>query len=222
MTLRERCHGISLGIFAGDLGALARESESARAWGSDIIHFDVMDGVFVPQMIGGPGFVKALAGDSVMDVHLMVQKPAEQVESYVAAGADILTIHAEADDCGGAIRKARQAADDAGRAVLVGVALMPGTTLAEAEDALNLEPDIILVLALDPREKAPADVTAACARIADLRARCPDALIAFDGGVTEDTMPEIAAARPDMVVSGSAVMKAADRQAAFQAMSNQL
>lgn len=216
-SLRARARGISLGLYAADLGDLRGAANRAVGWGCGILHFDVMDGVFVPGMTAGPGFVASLDSGALRDVHLMVENPAEHVASYVKAGADLITVQAESNGAGEAIAAIRAAAD---RPVLAGLALMPGTSLDEVCDLLDMKPDMILVLSLDPRTKNPPDITAACARITELRARfgADGPLLAFDGGVTLDTIGEIAACGPDMIVSGSAVLGAPDPKSAFQAM----
>ncbi len=212
-NLKSRAKGISLGLFAADLGNLRRAAQNVAEWDCDILHFDIMDGVFVPQMIGGPGFVAAMDLGLLRDVHLMVQNPAAHVESYIKAGADMITVHAESDNATEAI-KIIQASK---RPVMAGLALMPGATLDDAAPLLALNPDMILVLSLDPRG-TPADITAACARLTELREIAPDAMLAFDGGVTLDSITEIAACAPDMVVSGSAVLGAKKPKRAFAAM----
>lgn len=211
--LKSRAKGISLGLFAADPGNLRRTAQNVAEWGCHILHFDIMDGVFVPQMIGGPSFVEAMGPGLLRDVHLMVRNPAAHVESYIKAGADMITVHAESENAAEAI-KIIQASE---RPVLAGLALMPGTTLDDAAPLLALVPDMILVLSLDPRG-TPADITAACARLTGLRKIAPDAVLAFDGGVTLDSIAEIAACAPDMVVSGSAVLGAEKPEAAFAAM----
>ncbi len=232
--LRQRVRGISLGLFAADLGQLRAAAEQVAAWGGDIVHFDIMDGVFVPQMTGGPGFVRAIGMPSsgegagaqgpLRDCHLMIRDPLSHVASYVNAGADIITVHAESENAGRALDAIRDAARKAARPVLAGLSLMPGTSLQQAEPLLALNPDLILVLSLDPRDGAAPDIPAACARLEELRARRKDAeqLLAFDGGVTLDSMPRIAACKPDMVVSGSAVFKADDPSAAYAEMAGML
>lgn len=218
--LKSRSRGISLGLFAADLANLQEAANSAASWGCDLLHFDVMDGVFVPGMTAGPGFVKALDTGMLRDVHLMVEKPAQHVASYVKAGADIITVHAEAKGAAEAISAIRLSAAAAGHPVLAGLGIMPGTSLEKISDLLDLKPDLILVLSLDPRGKIPPDITAACDRLTELRAMfgASGPLLAFDGGVTLDSIAEIAACQPDMIVSGSAVFGAGNPQAAFKAM----
>ncbi len=218
--LRARARGVSLGLYAADLGNLRAAAELAVGWGCTILHYDVMDGVFVPGMTAGPGLVAATDIGLLRDVHLMVQNPADHVGSYVSAGADMITVHAESNGAGDAIKAIRKAADAADRPVLAGLALMPGTSLDSVSGLLDMDPDMILVLSLDPRDKAPPDIATACARVAALRARLgPQApLLAFDGGVTLDSIAEIAACAPDMIVSGSAVLGAPDPKTAFEIM----
>lgn len=219
-TLKSRSRGISLGLLAADLGNLRAAAKDAASWGCDIMHFDVMDGVFVPGMTAGPGFVKALDTGMLRDVHLMVEHPAKHVASYVKAGADIITVHAESEGAAEAINTIRLSAGETGCPVLAGLGIMPGTSLADISDLLDLKPDMILVLSLDPRGKNPPDISAACDRLRELRNMFgPDGpLLAFDGGVTLDSIAEIAACKPDMIVSGSAVLGAANPQQAFNAM----
>ena len=209
---------LSLGIFAADFGALNAEARDVESWGGELLHFDVMDGVFVPTLTGGAGFVAGHSDDLSMDVHLMVQRPADQVEDFVKAGADILTIHIESDEPEKALNTARMTARALGKDILVGYALMPGTDLALLDALLETRPDIILVLALDPRTGGQVDVSAACARVRRLKELHPSVLVEFDGGVTMDTVAEIAASGADLIVSGSAIFKAQDRLAAFKEM----
>ena len=209
---------LSLGIFAADLGLLRSESREVQSWGAELLHFDVMDGVFVPQFTGGAGFVAGHSDNLLMDVHLMVQRPSDHVDSFVKAGADILTIHAEAEAPAEALGKARKTAQELGKEILVGYALMPGTELVLLDPLWETRPDIILVLALDPRIGNEVDVSAACDRVRLLKSQFPGVLVAFDGGVTMDTAAEIAASGAELIVSGSAIFKAKDRSRAFKEM----
>lgn len=216
--LKHKKSRLSLGIFAADLGALASVGRDVASWGAELLHFDVMDGVFVPHFTGGPGFVAGHSDDLLMDVHLMVQRPADHVEAFVKAGADIVTIHVESYEPAAALTKAREAAQDLGKNILAGYAVMPGTDLTSLEALSASKPDIILVLALDPRTTDPVDVSAACDRVQLLRSKFSDAVIQFDGGVTMNTIAEITASGADLIVSGSAIFKAQDRSAAFNEM----
>ncbi len=176
-----------------------------------------MDGVFVPTLTGGPGFVAALDVGLPRDVHLMVDAPGRQVAAFAEAGADVITVHAEAHDTVEAIAGIRAAANQLRRPILAGLALMPDTAIDTVADLLDLEPDLILVLAVDPRRKAPPAIEPALAKLAALKARrfkVPP-LLTFDGGVSLTTIDAVAAGAPDLVVSGSAVFAAPDPEAAF-------
>ncbi len=105
--LRARLSGLSLGVFAADHGRLHAAAERAAAWGAAALHFDVMDGVFVPAITGGPAFVAALDVGLPRDVHLMVDAPSRQVAAFADAGADVITVHAEAPDAAEAIAAIR-------------------------------------------------------------------------------------------------------------------
>ena len=216
-SLRERARGISVGLFAAPLGALAEAARDMAGWGAGVVHFDVMDGVFVPQITAGPGFVKALDTEMLRDVHLMVSDPAAQIDAFAEAGADILTLHAEAPTAGAALDAVRAASDRLGRPILAGLAVMPGTPLDSLAPLLDPMPDLILVLALDPRDGAPANLARAGERLAALTEMVAPhrPLMAIDGGVTLDTIADAAASGPDMIVSGSAIFRAAAPAAAF-------
>lgn len=215
--LKSRTRGLSIGLFASDLGNLRRSAQNIAEWGCNILHFDVMDGVFVAEMIGGPGFVAATDVGMLRAVHLMVQNPKTHIDSYIRAGADIITVHAESDNAAEAIERIKAAEKTACRPVLTGLALMPGTPLEQAAPLLALAPDMILVLSRDPRGTS-ADIAAACARVTELRSIAPDAVLAFEGGVTKETIEEIAACAPDVVVSGSAILSVKKPKRAYDAM----
>ena len=215
-ALKSRARGISLGLYAGDPGALAATARTAQGWGATILHFDEMDGSFVPGFLGGPalvGAVRKAAPKAFLDVHLMHARPAALVGGYVRAGADLITVHAEAEGAAEALEAVR-AAD---RPVLAGLALMPTTA---PDPALLARADLVLVLSLDPRDGSKPDIPGACTRLEALRnsTNRTKPLFAFDGGVTLDVIDQIAAARPDMIVSGSAVMKHPTPPAAFEQM----
>jgi ribulose-phosphate 3-epimerase len=182
------------------------------------LHFDVMDGVFVPAITGGPLFVKALATGMARDVHLMVDKPSRHAATFAEAGADIITVHAEADDAAEALTSVRSSSYQMRRPIVAGLALMPDTSVETAAPLLALEPDLILVLALDPRSGTAPDIARACEKLAALAERTAGwaPLLAFDGGVTAATIGAVSLSRPDIVVSGGAIFAAPDPAQAFR------
>ena len=94
-ALRAVCPTISVGLLTADLLSLGSELEVLEDAGVKVVHVDVMDGCFTPMMTVGPPFVKALRTPLLKDVHLMIREPLEKLEDYVAAGADIITVHVE-------------------------------------------------------------------------------------------------------------------------------
>jgi ribulose-phosphate 3-epimerase len=220
-TLRQKSRGLSVGLYAAPLGALSDAVRLLGGWGGQILHFDVMDGVFVPQFTAGPGFLSTLGQGMVRDVHLMVADPASQVDAFAEAGADIITVHAEAETAKAALAGVRAASQRLGRPILAGLAVMPGTPLESLRPLLDPMPDMLLMLALDPRTGTPPDLEAASARLSALAQMVAPArpLMAIDGGVTEATIATAAQTGPDMIVSGSAIFRAADPEAAFRHLS---
>lgn len=221
-ALRARVRGISTGILAADLARLGEAAGHVGGWGGHMLHFDIMDGVFVPQLTAGPAFVAALDTGMVRDVHLMVADPVRQAGPFVAAGADIVTVHAEAPDALAALRAVRTQAERLQRPVLAGLAVMPSTPLADVEPLLSERPDLLLSLALDPRVTAPADVDLAGRRLRDLALAAGRhggaPLLAIDGGITALTFAEALAFGPDVIVTGSAVFRAPVPAEAFAEM----
>ncbi|MBZ4023483.1 ribulose phosphate epimerase [Rhodobacter sp. TJ_12] len=213
-ALRARAKGIGVGIFAAPPLAIGTALEALD--GAEVLHFDIMDGVWVPQFTAGPGFVSALRGQGFLDVHLMVAAPESQILPFAKAGADLITVHAEALNAAAALGAIRTASADLGRPILAGLGVMPGTALESLAPLLAQKPDVILVLALDPRDGAPADVPAAAERLAQLRALCAEVaadftpVMAIDGGITADSIEAACTTGADLVVSGSAIFKAAD------------
>lgn len=219
-ALRERCRGISAGVFSAKLGNLDQAMNDLIGWGGTIVHVDVMDGVFVSPISMGPAFVGALGDRCVRDVHLMVEAPEHQVAAFARAGADIITVHAEAPGAAEALECIRAEALRLERPVLAGLAVMPGTPLEQVVPLLDPAPDLILSLAIDPRKDAPADLPLACERLCTLAKMLSPArpLLAIDGGVTGDTVKIPAAVKPDVIVSGSAIFRAPDPGAAFSTL----
>jgi len=199
---------LSAGVITADLTRLGAELEILRgkaAWA----HVDVMDGVFCPQLTVGPAFVAAAASTGVpVDAHLMVDEPRRLLPDIAAAGASIITVHAEATRH--LHRTMQEMTDIAGepRSFLRGVAINPGTPVQAVEPVLELA-DLVLVLAVSPGW--PGQIPAANTRrrvdaVRELAARCQaDVLVGVDGGVTLGNAAQIAGWRPDVIVSGSAI-----------------
>ena len=127
-TLRARARGIGVGVFAAPPAAMGAALDRLEA--AEVLHFDLMDGVFVPQFTAGPAFVAACRGRGFLDVHLMVADPLAQIAACAEAGADLISVHAEAPNAALALARIRSESARLGRPILAGLAGMPGTALA--------------------------------------------------------------------------------------------
>ena len=221
--LRAACPTLSVGILTADLLSLGSELALLARAGVKLVHIDVMDGCFCPMMTLGPPFIKALKTPLLKDAHLMIDESLEKVGEYAAAGADIITIHPEA--CAHPHRVLQHLrtltnANDAGRGIVRGVALNPGTPLEVLEPLIG-ELEMILLLAVNPGWSGQKLIPSAFARIAKTQRLIADSgraiVLGVDGGVTRANIAEIAKAGVDLIVTGSAVFdgKAAEENARF-------
>lgn len=214
---------VSVGLLTADLLSLGSELDLLRRAGVGLVHVDVMDGCFTPGLTVGPPFVKALATPLVKDVHLMIREPLATVADYVAAGADMITIHQES--CTHVHRVLQvlgtmRNAGDPSRGIVRGVALNPGTPLEVLEPLLP-ELEMVLLLAVNPGWGGQRFIPATFARMERVKAMIAasgrSAILGVDGGVTRDNVAAIAAAGAGLIVTGSAVFdgKAPAENAAF-------
>ncbi|NIM19319.1 MAG: ribulose-phosphate 3-epimerase [Candidatus Latescibacteria bacterium] len=209
--LRSCAPTISVGILAADVMDL--KSDLALLEQADVkaIHFDVMDGCFVPLLTVGPPVVKAVRTRLLKDVHLMIREPLDKVADYVGAGADIVTVHVESGpDTRAVLRQlgTMKNSNDPERGLVRGVALNPGTPVEVLEPILD-EVEMVTVLAVDPVERKPVFVESTGEKFSEVKQMVSVAnreiLLCIDGGVKKDNIAEIAAMGADIVVSGSAI-----------------
>lgn len=196
---------IAPSILAADFADLGGAIRRADEGGADLIHVDVMDGHFVPNITLGPVVVAAArrATSLPLDVHLMIEQPERYVDAFAAAGADILHVHAEVAPH---LHRLLQQVRESG--VRVGLALNPLTPLTVLHDALPYL-DAVLLMTVNPGFGGQEFIPASIDRIAAVRelrdARNPACQIEVDGGIARDTAPRVCAAGAQVLVAGSAI-----------------
>ena len=202
---------LSVGLMSANLLALGADIERLEGAGARLAHFDVMDGNYVPMLTVGPPFIKAVKTAMMKDVHLMVREPLASLGDYVAAGADIITIHPDA--CVHPHRAlqvlgATAHRDRAERTVARGVALNPGASVDVLDPFLD-EIEMVMLVAINPGWGGQAFIPATFARIEAVRQKIlssgREILIAVDGGITRRNVGQLAGRGVDIVVTGSAV-----------------
>jgi ribulose-phosphate 3-epimerase len=192
---------VSVGMLTADLLRLGEELAAIGDAGVELVHVDVMDGVFCPQTTVGPPVVRAIPDSFVKDVHLMVDDPLEKVADYVAAGAGIVSFHVESTK-----HPHRVLQSLAGTGVARGVALNPGTPLGTVEPLLD-ELELLLVLAVNPGWGGQRFIPATERKLSDARELIGsrEIALAVDGGITKENVEHVASFGVDVIVTGSAV-----------------
>ncbi|MCY0885040.1 MAG: ribulose-phosphate 3-epimerase [Firmicutes bacterium] len=206
-------------ILSADFARLGEEVREVVAGGAEWIHVDVMDGQFVPNITMGPLVVAALrpVTDAPLDVHLMIVQPERYINDFAAAGADIITIHAESTPN---VHRALQMIRQAGKQV--GLALNPATPLNAVEHVLD-DIDMVLVMTVNPGFGGQAFIPAMVEKVRALRSlldgRGLDRIrIEVDGGINAETAGLTVEAGAEVLVAGSAVFGRRDRAAAIAAI----
>lgn len=206
---------ISPSILASDFSRLGEEAVKCEKAGADMLHIDVMDGHFVPNITIGIPVVKSLRKcvSIPFDVHLMISNPEKYIPEFISAGADIITFHAEAD-CD--IKKCVRLIKDAGKKA--GVALKPATGADVIADVLP-ELDMVLVMTVEPGFGGQSFMENQLEKIAEVRDMCRrlslDTDIQVDGGINTETAKKVIAAGANVLVAGSFVFNACDTKAAI-------
>lgn len=208
---------IAPSLLSADFSDLGTAVDRVLEAGTRVIHFDVMDGSFVPPITIGPLVLTSIAEKvhsvgGVVDVHLMVDSPERQFAQFAEAGADSITFHIEATSHA---HRALDAIRELG--CLAGIALNPGTPV-EAIEAVAGHADLVLVMSVNPGWGGQSYIEGSEQKIARVRELDPEVLIEVDGGIGPATAGPVAAAGATLLVAGSAVFGADDPAAACEAI----
>ena len=209
-------------ILSADFARLASEVQAVESGGAALIHVDVMDGHFVPNITIGPAVAAAVrkVTQLPLDCHLMIEEPARYVDVFVEAGAEMVSVHLEADrHLHRTVNRIRELGAKAG------VVLNPATPLAALQDILP-EADFVLLMSVNPGFGGQKLIPAVLRKTRELREWIDrerlDTRIEIDGGVKLDNLEEVAATGVDMIVAGSAVFHSGDVKGTTEAMVRRL
>ncbi|MEZ5346032.1 MAG: ribulose-phosphate 3-epimerase [Pyrinomonadaceae bacterium] len=209
---------IAPSILSADFSRLAEEISAVKQGGAKMLHVDVMDGRFVPNITIGLPVVRSLkkATDLLLDCHLMIEEPSRYAVEFVEAGAGMVSVHIEADRH---IHRTLTAIREAGGRS--GIAINPGTPLGSLEEALPYA-DFVLLMSVNPGFGGQKFISSSLDKLRRLRMmindRGLDTKIEIDGGVDEHNVAEVVEAGAEMIVAGSAVFGGGDPSKAVQTM----
>ena len=209
---------ISPSVLASDFSRLGEEAARMASCGAEMLHLDVMDGMFVPNISFGPPVIKAIrkCSQALFDVHLMIEDPIRYIGAFADAGADSITFHVEAADDPRAVLDAIRAAG-----CRTAISLKPATDAEEAFPFLDAA-DMVLVMTVEPGFGGQSFMPDMLGKIRALRHECTkrglDTDIQVDGGIAEDTIADAASYGANVFVAGSAVFRSADAAATIAAL----
>jgi ribulose-phosphate 3-epimerase len=206
-------------ILSADMGKLGAQVEEVMDAGARIIHFDVMDGHFVPPITIGPLVLSGIADQvheagGAVDVHLMIEAPERQIAEFAKAGADSITFHQEATPHA---HRTLTAVRELG--CLAGIAINPGTPVEAIQELRGLA-DVVLCMSVNPGWGGQSFIETSSDKVERLLPLVGDAAIEVDGGVDATTAGPLAAAGARLFVAGSAVFGADDPAAAYTAIAH--
>ncbi|MCL4322148.1 MAG: ribulose-phosphate 3-epimerase [Deltaproteobacteria bacterium] len=213
---------IAPSILSGNLLNLAAELELIKEAGADLIHIDIMDGIFVPNITAGWDIVSAIKSgtDIPLDVHLMIDKPERYIEEFVKSGADILTIHQE-----GCIHLHRAVEKIRELGASPGVAINPSTPISALDEILDYI-DLVLIMSVNPGFSGQEFIYGSLFKIENMRKiiakRELETLIEVDGGIKVLNIADVANSGANIIVSGSGIFKTDDYKKTIMEMKERI
>ena len=188
---------IAPSMLGADFGSMREDAETVASE-SGYLHMDVMDGHFVPNLTMGSDLVKALRGIAPLDVHLMITDPCEFIDDFRKAGAEIISVHIEANNPEKALKLIRE------KGIKAGIAINPSTP-EEAIDTVVDYADMILVMSVEPGYCGQSFHESSIQRVKNYKEKYPKKLIEVDGGVSTKNSMQLIQAGADILVAGSAI-----------------
>jgi len=209
---------IAPSLLSADFSQLGEEVKKVEEGGADLLHFDVMDGCFVPNLTFGPLVIESLRDKTKLpfDVHLMIEKPDNHIERFIEAGSDIITVHAEA--CVHLQRTLKQIKQ---QGIKAGVALNPATSMHTIEYILD-DLDMILIMTVNPGFGGQDFIATMLPKIRKAKSmiqKCGLKVdIEVDGGINVETAPLVLKAGANVLVAGTAIFHQPDVKKAIQSL----